>query len=59
LSQLVLNISPIKFDDAEMSVGVLQYKDKEHVKSLRNVHRSTHIFLRSVLPQSEMDYAAV
>jgi len=45
---LVLNFSPIEFDDREISVGRLPYGDDgEHLlKQLRIEHRSTHVFRR-------------
>jgi hypothetical protein len=45
---LVLNFSPIEFDDREISVGRLPFGDHgEHVlKQLRIDHRATHVFRR-------------
>ena len=45
---LVLNFSPIQFDDREIRVGRLPYgKDGEQVlQGLRDGHYATHVFLR-------------
>ena len=43
---LVLNIAPIQFADAEVTVGLLEYQDQEHLKDLRNKNYETHVFLR-------------
>jgi hypothetical protein len=44
--RLVLNLSPIQFDDAEVHAGVLEYKGKEQLQALRNAHYTTHVFRR-------------
>jgi hypothetical protein len=45
---LVLNFSPIQFDDSEIKVGQLPYtKDGEELlKQLREKHNTTHVFRR-------------
>jgi hypothetical protein len=45
---LVLNFSPIRFDDSEINVGLLPYADdgKEVLKHLREKHNATHVFRR-------------
>jgi hypothetical protein len=45
---LLLNFSPIQFDDAEIEVGLFSYgADGEQVlKQLRQQHWSTHVFRR-------------
>lgn len=45
---LVLNFSPIRFDDCEINVGQLPYGDdgKEVLKQLREEHNATHVFRR-------------
>jgi hypothetical protein len=47
-SRLVLNFSPVRFDDAEITVGCLPYgQDGDQVlKRLREEHNGTHIFRR-------------
>ena len=47
-SSLVLNFSPIQFDDCEISVGRLPYgKDGEQaLRQLRDAHYATHVFRR-------------
>jgi Piwi domain len=44
--RLVLNLSPIQFDDAEVRVGILEYQSKEHLQALRATHFATHVFRR-------------
>jgi hypothetical protein len=46
--KLVLNFSPIRFDDSEINVGQLPYSDdgKEVLKQLREKHNATHVFRR-------------
>jgi hypothetical protein len=45
---LVLNFSPVRFDDCEINVGQLPYGDdgKEVLKQLREEHNATHVFRR-------------
>jgi len=43
-TDFVLNIAPIQFEDAPLSVGVLEYKNHQHLTSLRVEHRLTHVF---------------
>jgi hypothetical protein len=45
-TQFVLNIAPVKFDDAEVRVGVLPYHSGEQLALLRSTHGSTHVFRR-------------
>jgi Piwi domain len=44
---LVLNIAPVQFDDAELKAGILQFESKEQLESLRKTHWQTHIFKRA------------
>lgn len=44
----VLNLSPIRFEDAEVSVGIFQYQSKEQLQSLRDKCNSTHVFRRDM-----------
>lgn len=43
---LVLNLSPVLFDDAELTVGVTAYRDRDQLRELRRTHGSTHVFQR-------------
>jgi hypothetical protein len=43
---LTLNFAPIHFDDAEISVGVIPYEDKDQLRTLRRSHSDTHLFYR-------------
>ena len=45
---LVLNFSPIRFDDCEINVEQLPYGngDGEVLKQLREEHKATHVFRR-------------
>jgi hypothetical protein len=45
---LVLNFSPIRFDDSEINVGQLPYGDdgEEVLRQLREEHNATHVFRR-------------
>ena len=45
---LVLNFSPIQFDDSEINVGRLPYGDdgEEVLRQLREEHNATHVFRR-------------
>ena len=45
---LVLNFSPIRFDDFEINVGELPYggDGEEVLKQLRKEHNATHVFRR-------------
>jgi hypothetical protein len=45
-THFVLNIAPVKFDDAEVRVGVLPYESGEQLALLRSTHGSTHVFRR-------------
>ena len=45
-TQLVLNLAPVEFTDAEMDVGVLEYRDREQLAELRAKHDGSHIFRR-------------
>ena len=47
-SNRVLNFSPVRFDDAEITVGCLPYgSDGEHVlEQLRREHNGSHVFRR-------------
>src|SRR4051812_1888715 len=47
-STRVLNISPIRFKDAEIAVGRLHYGQdgKQMLKQLRSEHNNTHVFRR-------------
>jgi len=46
--RLVLNFSPIGFDDREISVGRLPYGDdgEQILEQLREQHHATHVFRR-------------
>ncbi|HEX8091169.1 MAG TPA: Piwi domain-containing protein [Blastocatellia bacterium] len=44
--RLILNLAPIRFDDAEVQAGIFTYESKEQLKALRAQHNSTHIFRR-------------
>jgi hypothetical protein len=46
-TQLVLNVSPVIFEDADVDVEVLPYKSKEQFDSLRHKWRRTHFLRRS------------
>ena len=46
-SQLSLNVLPVIFDDAEVTVGVLPYEDRDQLASLRSSHCDTHVFRRA------------
>jgi Piwi domain len=43
--QLALNLSPIKFEDVEINVGIFNYQSKEQLKNLRCEY-NTHVFHR-------------
>jgi hypothetical protein len=45
---LALNLVPVRFDDAEVHVGILDYKedDKDQLHNLRAAHNRSHVFLR-------------
>lgn len=43
---LILNFAPIHFDDAELSVGIIPYEDKDQLRILRQAHSDTHFFHR-------------
>jgi len=45
--RLVLNLSPIQFDNAEVRVGILEYQSKEQLQALRAAYFATHIFRRT------------
>jgi len=45
-NNLVLNVSPIDFEDAEIEVGGLPYVDKTSLHELRQQHSATHLFRR-------------
>ena len=47
-SNLILNCSPVRFEDAEITVGCLPYgRDGEQtLKQLRHEHNGTHVFRR-------------
>lgn len=42
----LLNVSPVEFDDAKVVVGILEYKDHDDLRTLRETHRRTHFFRR-------------
>lgn len=42
----MLNFAPIHFEDAEIIVGVAPYKDRDHLRSLRQQYSDTHLFHR-------------
>ncbi len=44
--KLVLNLSPIRYENAEVDVGVFKYQDKDHLQALRDKHFRTHVFRR-------------
>lgn len=43
---LTLNVSPISFSDAEVTVGVFDYNGKEQLDKLRATYSATHVFRR-------------
>src|SRR6266700_2331139 len=45
-TNLVLNVSPVYFDDAEVRVGIVEYQGREHLRDLRSEHNATHVFYR-------------
>lgn len=45
-TQFVLNVTPVEFDDAEVSVGVLPYESGDQLAGLRSTHGATHVFRR-------------
>lgn len=44
--RLVLNISPIEFNGAELLVGILEYQGRDQLQALRDAHYATHVFRR-------------
>jgi hypothetical protein len=42
----LLNVAPLRFDDFEMTVGVLPYESREQLADLRGKHDATHVFRR-------------
>lgn len=44
--KLVLNLSPVKYGNAEVEVGVFEYQDQDQLKALRDEHFRTHVFRR-------------
>lgn len=46
VTQFVLNVAPIEFDDAEVRVGILPYESREQLANLRAIHGATHVFRR-------------
>lgn len=45
-TKLVLNVAPVRFENAPISIGVLEYLSNEHLRSLRDEHAATHVFQR-------------
>jgi len=45
-TNLVLNVSPVYFDNAEVRVGIVEYQGREHLRDLRSEHNATHVFYR-------------
>ncbi|MES1241018.1 MAG: Piwi domain-containing protein [Acidobacteriota bacterium] len=46
-SRLILNVSPIQFDEkAEIRLGLLPYREREQLQQLRADHQLTHVFRR-------------
>jgi hypothetical protein len=45
-TNLVLNFSPVHFDDVEVRVGIVEYQGREHLRTLRSRHNATHVFYR-------------
>jgi len=45
-TNLVLNFSPVHFNEAEVQVGILEYQGREQLRELRSKHNTTHIFHR-------------
>lgn len=45
-TNLVLNFSPVYFDEVEVHVGILEYQGREHLRALRFRHNASHIFYR-------------
>lgn len=43
---LILNFAPIHFDDAEITVGIISYEDKDQLRLLRKTHSDSHFFHR-------------
>lgn len=44
--KLTLNFAPICFDDAEISVGIIPFEDKDQLRTLRQSHSDTYLFHR-------------
>lgn len=44
--KLILNLSPIRYSNAEVKVGVFEFKDKDHLRALRDAHFKTHVLRR-------------
>lgn len=44
---LVLNIAPVHFEDAEITVGVSKYEGKDQLAELREKNNLTHLFRRT------------
>ncbi len=46
--KLTLNVSPVKFEDAEVRIGIFDYdeKDQNQLRNLRATYGKTHVFLR-------------
>lgn len=60
--QLTLNFAPIHLEDTEIIVGVTQYQDKDHLRTLRREYSDTHVFHReknqiisvAIIPEAEV-----
>jgi argonaute-like protein len=44
--KLILNLSPIKYDDTTLDVGVFDFHDKDQLRALRKENYRTHVFRR-------------
>jgi len=44
--KLILNLSPIRYEDKKIDVGVFDYHDKDQLRNLRTENYKTHIFRR-------------
>lgn len=45
-TDLVLNLSPVEFEDVELQVQILPYRDHEQLSRLRADYYTSHVFLR-------------
>ena len=53
----VLNVAPVIYDSkADVQVGLIPYADHEHLRSLQDAHRSTHLIRRHKLAALDDDH---